>query len=292
MAKKHTQTIEIDIVTKGVDTAEKAIAGIDNSHGELYKHAQKVSKAIENIRSITAEYGDNIPITKAKELANYMKIIAEETSEMAELDEIVVFNKKESEHLKKISSEIDSIKSKLKEIKKEKINIPVKMEQERIEDLKSQKTTKGADGKSVSLSPLKNDDGSSKFNSKEDLVNLSKSADPKVAQAAQAALHQLSLTAEKASAKVAVLEQEYNKLNNTLQQKNEEYNNLSTTIRTLTNEEKVAFETTSKFTEEQVKHIKQAIEASQKEGAEFVRTSKSIDQHNTSLGGAVKQLFS
>jgi hypothetical protein len=208
MAKKHTQTIEIDIVTKGVDTAEKAIAGIDNSHGELYKHAQRVSKAIENIRSITAEYGDNIPITKAKELANYMKIIAEETSEMAELDEIVVFNKKESEHLKKISSEIDSIKSKLKEIKKEKINIPVKMEQERIEDLKSQKTTKGADGKSVSLSPLKNDDGSSKFNSKEDLVNLSKSADPKVAQAAQAALHQLSLTAEKASAKVAVLEQE------------------------------------------------------------------------------------
>jgi chromosome segregation ATPase len=292
MAKKHVQTIEIDVVTRGVEAAEKSIAGIDSSHGELYKHAQKVTKAIEKIRNITSMYGDNIPVAKAKELANYMKIISEETSDMADLNEVTIVNKKETENLKKISAEIESIQKRLKEIKKEKINVPIEIEKERLEELKTQKTAKGADGKSVSLSPLKNEDGSSKFETKADLEKLASSDDLKVAQAAQAALHQLGLSAEKASAKIAALNQEHDKLTNSLRQKNEQYNELSTTVRTLTDEEKTSFESVSKFTDELLRKILEATDATQKQGEEFVRTSKAIDGQGVSIGRAVKSLFS
>lgn len=293
MAKNKVQTmIEIDIVTKGIESAEKAISNIDSSQGELYKHAQKVTRAIDKIREITNEYGENIPIAKAKELAKLMRIISEETADMASMDEVVIFNKKELDTLKKLEDSIDAIKTKIKNLKKEKATIPVKMEQERVSELKTQKTAKGADGKSVSLDALKNGDGSSKFETRGDLESLSKSADPKVAKAASAALHQLDITAAAAAEKVAKLDEEYQKLNATLQAKNEEYNNLSTSVKTLTDEEKAAYETVSKFTESQVKNIERATDASQKQGQEFVKTTKIINAQNATLGKAVKSLFS
>lgn len=294
MAKqdKITKIIEIDIVTKGTDLAQKAIDGIDSSQGALYNSAQKIQKRINKIKEITQEYGENIPVAKAKEMSTYMREISEEMAAMADMDEIVIFNKKESDRLQKISDEIQNITNKIKTIQNTKAKISVEMEAERIEDLKKQKTAKGADGKSVSLSSLKNEDGSSKFNSKADLEKLAKDKDEEVAKAAQAALHQLGITAQKAATKIATLTEEENKLQESLRKHNEEYNNLSHITKTLSNEEKTRYETASKYMSEHVKGVEKAVEAAQKEGEEFVKAGKKVDGHNISLGRAVKSLFS
>lgn len=292
MAKKVINTIEIDIVTKGFDTAEKAVKNIDSGQGELYNKAQKVNKAVEKGRAIIKEYGDSMPVAKAKELEKYMRIISEETADMAEMDEIVIFNKKESENLRKIEDAMNSIKARIKEIQKLKVSLPKDMEENRIKELKTQKTVKGADGKSVSMDALRDKDGNAQFNSKADLEMMAKSSDVKVQKAAQAALHQLGITAQKSADKIKLLNEEEAKLNNTLDAKRSAYNDLATVVRKITDEEKVSFETVSKFTEEQVKQVQKVVEETQKQGDAFVKTSKSIDKHNASLGGAVKQLFS
>lgn len=294
MAKqdKITKIIEIDVITKGTDIAQKAIEGIDSSQGALYNSAQKIQKRISKIKEITQEYGENIPVAKAKEMSTYMREISEEMSAMADMDEVVVFNKKEADRLQKISDEIQNIANKIKSIQNTKAKIAVEMETERIEDLKKQKTAKGADGKSVSLSSLKNEDGSSKFNSKADLEKLAKDKDEEVAKAAQAALHQLGITAQKAATKIATLTEEENKLQESLRKHNEEYNSLSHVTKTLSNEEKTRYETASKYMSEHVKGVEKAVEAAQKEGEEFVKAGKKVDGHNVSLGRAVKSLFS
>lgn len=294
MAKqdKITKIIEIDVITKGTDIAQKAIEGIDSSQGALYNSAQKIQKRISKIKEITQEYGENIPVAKAKEMSTYMREISEEMSAMADMDEVVVFNKKEADRLQKISDEIQNISNKIKSIQNTKAKISVEMETERIEDLKKQKTAKGADGKSVSLSSLKKEDGSSKFNSRADLEKLATDKDEEVAKAAQAALHQLGITAQKAAAKIAILEAEEGKLQESLRQCNEEYNSLSHVTKTLSNEEKTRYETASKYMSEHVKGVEKAVEAAQKEGEEFVKAGKKVDGHNVSLGRAVKSLFS
>jgi vacuolar-type H+-ATPase subunit I/STV1 len=166
------------------------------------------------------------------------------------------------------------------------------MEQERINELKTQKTARNSSKQDVSLDPLRHPDGTARFNSKEDLENLSKDSDPKVAKAAAAALHQLSVTADKAKKKIDELDQEYVKLTQQLQEANEKYNDLSSSTRILTEEEKANYDTVSKFAQEQTKSIEQVTEASQKQGEEYVKTSKALDKQQTSLKGAVKQLFS
>ena len=158
MAKKHTQTIEFDIITKGMDTAEKSLSGMVDNTGDLGKKARDVLKDIGKARDIMEEYGDEIPIAKAKELYKILQRIATNSEAISEMDTIQIFGPKEQEKLKKINAQISEYNKKIKaqiDLEKE----ASKKRDDRIEQLKGQKTATLTDEKggkkSVKLDSIK-----------------------------------------------------------------------------------------------------------------------------------------
>ena len=66
--KKQTQIIELDVITKGLETTEKNFQKLIGNTGDMGKKAKSVLEDIGNIRDLIDEFGEEIPITQAKEL--------------------------------------------------------------------------------------------------------------------------------------------------------------------------------------------------------------------------------
>ena len=77
-----------------------------------------------------------------------------------------------------------------------------------------------------------------------------------------------------------------------LEELTEEYGDLLASIRTVSDTEKAQGETLSIFADKQADSIGKVIKANQELGNNVITTSKGINKEATSLGGAVKALFS
>ena len=100
MAKtKQKQVIEIDVLTKGLDAAEKGFQSLAGNTGELRKKADVVLKYTKKLRELIDQYGDEIPIKEAKELSQILQKISNISNDITNMDEFSIFSK---EQLKQI----------------------------------------------------------------------------------------------------------------------------------------------------------------------------------------------
>ena len=150
MAKKQVQVIEIDVITKGLDTAQNSFKTMADSGGELGKKSKEILKDIGKARTIMEEYGDEMPIGKAKELQKILEKISNNADDVSQMESVKVFGDKELEKIKKINSQIDEYNNKIKEQRELQKDLAKKRD-DRIEKLKTQKTAN-----------LTQDDGSKK----------------------------------------------------------------------------------------------------------------------------------
>ena len=114
---KTTQIIEIDVISKGLDNLEKEFNKVNENSGELTKKSNEIKKNIAKMKELIAEYGEEMPISKAKELEKLLKKVATSSEEISEMDDIKIFGDKELEKFKKITSQIDVLNKKLKQQK-------------------------------------------------------------------------------------------------------------------------------------------------------------------------------
>jgi chromosome segregation ATPase len=246
MAKKHTQIIEFDIITKGMDTAEKSLSGMVDNTGDLGKKAKDVLKDIGKARDIMEEYGEEIPISKAKELYKILQRIATNSEAISEMDTIQIFGPKEQEKLKKINAQITEYNKKIKaqiDLEQE----AAKKRNDRIEQLKGQKTATLTDDKggkkSVKLDSIKD-----KWKDKGDLEKIrdSKSSSNEEREAAIAVLQQLTKAEEDYAKTVQESQEKQKNYNAKIAELKNEKATLATTTRETTEEEKTAGESVQK----------------------------------------------
>ena len=291
MANTRRQVIEIDVISKGLDNLEKEFSKINDNSGDLTKKSNEIKKNIAKMKELIAEYGEEMPISKAKELEKLLKKVAVSSEEISEMDDIKIFGDKELEKFKKITSQIDTLNKKLKQQKQLQEDAATKRDS-RIEQLKTQSTVTHTDetGKKTKLST----DSVKGWKSKEDLQEIQRNnlPDSKEYKIATALLQQYEAAERQYANTITESEANITKYNEQLANLKAEKASLSTETRQLTDEERVLAETTNKFATEQAKALDQTIDSQQKLGAETVKTNKSIKDQTMSIGKAAKAFFS
>lgn len=292
MAKKITQQIELDIITKGLENTKSAFEKIDKSSGKTYEQAQKVLEAMQTINNIAAAYGDNLPIDKAKELQKELEKIAKISDKLSDLEDITVFSDDELIKIGKIQGKIEELTKSLEKLQKGQEKRVQNSVNDRLEEIKKQKTVRGTDKqgktKNFSMKTLQDDKGELVFKTQEDLIDVSKES-TKRGEAAKAILQQLEIQATKTK---AIVKKEIGAINETIAGLEDNLNNVRGTTYKISQEQSTAYETTSILASKQAENINAATIAAQEEGAAAVKVGKQVEQHNKSVAKAVKQLFS
>lgn len=290
MAKKQVQVIEIDVITKGLNTAEGSFEAMSSVGGELGKKSKEILKDIGRARAIMEEYGDEMPIGKAKELQKILEKISGSADDISQMDTVKVFGDKEIEKIKKINAQIDEYNKKIKEQQQLQKDLAAKKDA-RIEQLKGQKTANLTqdDGtkKSVKLDSIKD-----KWNTKEDLTKLSTTGSDAEKEAAKAVLEQLAKAEDQYTAALEESQKKITGYEGSIADLKTAKAEMATTTRDLTDAEKLAGESTAMFAQTQASALGKVIESNQKLGNTAIDTSNKLKKQQASLGGVVKSLFS
>lgn len=287
MAKKQVQQIEIDVVAKGLANTQKQFEELAKEQNLMGEKSQKVLKYIEKINSITKEYGENMPISKAKEVAEYFGRIAKNAEEISEMDTVNILSDKDAERLSTINERIKELNRQLNELKKNgSANIQSNFKS-RVEELKNQQTARNQDGKSVKLDTIKG-----KWNSYEDLETLSKSSNIKEQQAALAVMYQWDEAAKKLTTDQEALNKQISQLSSKLKDYKDQGKAITSTLKKVSNEQKTAAESAAIFANAQQQAFQETIIVSQEAGSDTVQLTNSLGKQQGSLGGVVKSLFS
>lgn len=293
MAKnKQVQVIEIDVLTKGLDTTEKNFKSLVGNTGELGKRAELVIKQTQKIRDLISEYGDEIPLKEAKELSTMLKKISEYSNRILSIDDISIFNEEELKRVTKINSQLDIFQKKLRDLEKNKPQIELDARSKRdtrINELKSQKTATNADGKSVSLKSI---EGS--WNSKKDLQNIMKKStvDSAEYKAAEAVIYQINKAQIAYNDTLKETEEEITKLENKIKELAIKKSQVSASGILPIDDIKSSAEDVAAWADNMKKSVDKAVESNQKMGNTAISTSKGLDKQASSFGTVVKAVFS
>lgn len=293
MAKnKQVQVIEIDVLTKGLDTTEKNFKSLVGNTGELGKRAELVIKQTQKIRDLISEYGDEIPLKEAKELSTMLKKISEYSNRILSIDDISIFNEEELKRVTKINSQLDIFQKKLRDLEKNKPQIELDARSKRdarINELKSQKTATNIDGKSVSLKSI---EGS--WNTKKDLQNIMKksTADSAEYKAAEAVIYQINKAQIAYNDTLKETEEEITKLENKIKELAIKKSQVSASGILPIDEIKSSAEDVTAWADNMKKSVDKAVESNQKMGNTAISTSKGLDKQASSFGTVVKAVFS
>ena len=290
MAKKQVQVIEVDVITKGLNTAENSFKTMTENTGDLGKKSKEILKDIGKARSLMEKYGDEMPIDEARELQKILERIGNNADDISAMDSIKVFGDKEIEKIKKINSQLDEYNKKIKEQEQLQKDLAAKRD-ERIEKLKTQKTANltQSDGtkKSVKLDSIQG-----KWNTKEDLDKLSTTGTAEEQEAAKAVLEQMSKAQEQYTKALDESVKKVTSYKNTISDLKVAKAEIAVTTRELTDAEKFAGESTAMFAQTQASQLGKIIESNQKLGNSAIDTSNKLKKQQASLGGVVKSLFS
>jgi TP901 family phage tail tape measure protein len=290
MAKKQTQIIELEVITKGVETAEKSFKGMVDNTGDLGKKSKEILKELEKVKQITSEYGDEVPIDKARELEKILKKIATVSDEISEMDEVQVFGPKELETLKKINKQLDEYNTKIKK-QAELVAEAEQRKKDRVEQLKGQKTVVDPNDnkKRVKLDSIQG-----KWKDAGDLTRIKDDPNSSNEQrkAAIAILAQLTKAENDYAATIQAINKQTAEYNTKIAELKGEKAELATTTRQTTDVERLAGESTATWASSLSKSIGAAVKANQELGRSSVDTSEKLKKQEASIGGAVKALFS
>lgn len=291
MAKKITQQIELDIMAKGLNTLKQNFAEMATNTGNLGKEATSIIKYAERIEKIISQYGDSIPIVEAKQMQILFEKIANSSKTIGKMDKFDLVDEASLKKLEKAKEEYASIQSQIKNIQQEiskqtRKNSAQSIVATRAKELQQQKQA-NLNNKPVSLEPIKG-----KWKTKGDLENLSSSVDPKVAQAAAAALEQLSKAEEKQNAYVAKLSASQKELSDKLKALESSIQQIAPQIRELSIEEQTAAESAELFGDAQSRSLGMVTKATQEAGESTIKFTSSLEKQKNGIGLAVKSLFS
>lgn len=293
MAKnKQVQVIEIDVLTKGLDTAEKNFKSLVGNTGELGKRAESVIKQTQKIRDLISEYGDEIPLKEAKELSTMLKKISDYSNRILSMDDISIFNEEELKRVTKINSQLDIFQKKLRDLEKNKPQIELDARSKRdsrINELKSQKTATNIDGKSVFLKSIEG-----RWNDKKDLQNIMKksTADSAEYKAAEAVIYQINKAQIAYNDTLKETEEEITKLENKIKELAIKKSQVSASGILPIDDIKSSAEDVAAWADNMKKSVDKAVESNQKMGNTAISTSKGLDKQASSFGTVVKAVFS
>lgn len=290
MAKqKQTQTIELDVIAKGLETTEKNFKKLVGNTGDMSKKAQSVLSDVEKIRKLIDEFGKEMPITQAKELQRLFEKIARKADDISQLENITIFSDKELKKFNSISTQIDNLikkQEKLKELEN-KARTDYK---DRINSLKTQKTVAdpSGSGKRISLKPIEG-----KWKNEKELQTIaSDGSDIKAQQAALAVLKQIDEAERVRKETLEEIKESNTSYEQAIEGLRKEQQRLVETTRSLTTEERTFAESTSLWAEQQAVSTKKAIESNQKLGNSMVDVRSRANEQANGLGKAAKALFS
>lgn len=287
--KKQTQIIELDVITKGLETTEKNFGKLVDNTGDMGKKAKSVLSDVEKIRKLIDEFGKEMPITQAKELQKLFEKIAKKADDISQLESITIFSDKELKKFNSISTQIDNLIKKQKELKE----LESKAEtdyQSRITGLKKQKTVAdpSGTGKRINLKPIEG-----KWNDEKDLQTIAgNSSDIKAQQAALAVLKQINEAEETRKKVLEGIKESNASYGQAIEELTKKQQELVSTTRSLTSEEKTYAESTSLWAGQQAASTKKAIESNQKLGNSMIGVKNKSEEQANGLGKAAKALFS
>lgn len=285
--KKQTQIIELDVITKGLETTEKNFQKLIGNTGDMGKKAKSVLEDIGKIRDLIDEFGEELPITQAKELQKLFEKISKKADDISELETISIFSDKELKKFNNLTNQIDNLLSKKKDLGALKESA-TRTYNERIESLKNQKTV--ADPENKKRVSLKSIEG--KWQNQEDLKELAGSSNLETQRAALGVLKQIEDACDKYADSLNSINNSSEEYTKKIKELEEQKRALAETTRSLTDEEKTAAESAAIWSSEQSVYIKQAIESNQKLGNTAIAMRKETDKQSGSLKNVTKALFS
>lgn len=285
--KKQTQIIELDVITKGLETTEKNFQKLIGNTGDMGKKAKSVLEDIGKIRDLINEFGEELPITQAKELQKLFEKISKKADDISELETISIFSDKELKKFNNLTNQIDNLLSKKKDLGALKESA-TRTYNERIESLKNQKTV--ADPENKKRVSLKSIEG--KWQNQEDLEELAGSSNLETQRAALGVLKQIEDACDKYANSLNSISSSSEEYTKKIKELEEQKRALVETTRSLTDEEKTAAESAAIWSSEQSVYIKQAIESNQKLGNTAIAMRKETDKQSGSLKNVTKALFS
>lgn len=285
--KKQTQIIELDVITKGLETTEKNFQKLIGNTGDMGKKAKSVLEDIGKIRDLIDEFGEELPITQAKELQKLFEKISKKADDISELETISIFSDKELKKFNNLTNQIDNLLSKKKDLGALKESA-TRTYNERIESLKNQKTV--ADPENKKRVSLKSIEG--KWQNQEDLKELASSSNLETQRAALGVLKQIEDACDKYADSLNSISSSSEEYTKKIKELEEQKRALVETTRSLTDEEKTAAESAAIWSSEQSVYIKQAIESNQKLGNTAIAMRKETDKQSGSLKNVTKALFS
>lgn len=285
--KKQTQIIELDVITKGLETTEKNFQKLIGNTGDMGKKAKSVLEDIGKIRDLIDEFGEELPITQAKELQKLFEKISKKADDISELETISIFSDKELKKFNNLTNQIDNLLSKKKDLDALKESA-ARTYNERKESLKNQKTV--ADPENKKRVSLKSIEG--KWKNEEDLKELAGSSNLETQRAALGVLKQIEDAYDKYGDSLNSISSSSEEYTKKIKELEEQKRALVETTRSLTDEEKTAAESAAIWSSEQSVYIKQAIESNQKLGNTAIAMRKETDKQSGSLKNVTKALFS
>ena len=293
MSTKKKSVIELDIIAPGLEQIKKFANSTDESMGEFHTKSQKILKLAEKIEEVFAEYGNNIPVNKVRELEKMYVRIGDIASDMENMGGITIFDPKELARIKEITKKMVDLKSKINDLENQKKENDKKAK-ERLNQLKSQKTAKNEKGETVDLKSLKDDKGKAKWKTEKDLKAIA--ADPsstkEQVEAANAILYQYNQTLDKASETNSKLQEKINTLNDEYETHSKEIDKITGSYRELTDEERSALDVMKTGSEEVAKHLSKVGTEASKAGKTTVEALKGSEKATNSFGRAVKSVLS
>lgn len=285
--KKQTQIIELDVITKGLETTEKNFQKLIGNTGDMGKKAKSVLEDIGKIRDLIDEFGEELPITQAKELQKLFEKISKKADDISELETISIFSDKELKKFNNLTNQINNLLSKKKDLYALKESA-TRTYNERKESLKKQKTV--ADPENNKRVSLKSIEG--KWKNEEDLKELAGSSNLETQRAALGVLKQIEDACDKYADSLNSISSSSEEYTKKIKELEEQKRALVETTRSLTDEEKTAAESAAIWSSEQSVYIKQAIESNQKLGNTAIAMRKETDKQSSSLKNVTKALFS
>lgn len=287
--KKQVQVIEIDVLAKGLANSVKDFESMAESVGELGDKSKKVLKEIGKAQKLIEEFGEEMPVSEAKKLQEILARISKYSDDIANLEMSRVVTEEDTKRIKKYEQSIANLKNKIDELNKAQSKADYKKEV--IKEVQGQKwISKTKDGKTErrSLESIKG------WKTEKDLEAIAN--DPSRSlndqRAAALALEKIRSETKKYGQTLSQNKQNVESFKKQLEELTKEYGDLLASIRTVSDTEKAQGETLSIFADKQADSLGKVIKANQELGKNVITTSKGLNKEATSLGGAVKALFS